>query len=236
MYQPGHKRHSLHPYCPHLATSNISPNNKVNANYNGQGSEKGLFASSGGQIWQIDKEVYQTTSSSEWWQERLGGRQSLSPCSIVHLKIQRDDCGRETSRKALLKQWCQTEMVLGLCWERNCWGMKASGSHRGRSAARATRYEPCWNRRIDDIRARNDFWGDDGCIGRLSKWSRRFRRWGGWERWGWLRDRAGQAEGRWRTWQGDGRNPQNGAAVHGEDSSDADEAWWIDTSGMGGCS
>jgi hypothetical protein len=42
-YQPQHKRHSLPPYCPYLATFNFSPNNKVNAKYNGQCSEKELF-------------------------------------------------------------------------------------------------------------------------------------------------------------------------------------------------
>jgi len=40
MYQPWHERCSLPPYCPYLATSNISPNNKVKANNHGQCSEK----------------------------------------------------------------------------------------------------------------------------------------------------------------------------------------------------
>jgi hypothetical protein len=45
----------LPPCGPYLATSKISPNNKVNARYNGQCSENELFATSGGQIWQINK-------------------------------------------------------------------------------------------------------------------------------------------------------------------------------------
>jgi hypothetical protein len=53
------------PYCPYLATCNISPNNKVNTNYNGQWPEKELFATSGREIRPIDKVVNSTMSSSE---------------------------------------------------------------------------------------------------------------------------------------------------------------------------
>jgi len=67
------------------------------------------------------------------------------------------------------------------------------------------------------------------------EWSCKFRRWGGWGRWGW-RERAGQPERRWRTWLSDGHNLQNGTAAHGELLADADEDWRIDTTGMGGCS
>jgi hypothetical protein len=35
MYPHWHEERSLPPYCPDLAISNISPNNKVNTNYNG---------------------------------------------------------------------------------------------------------------------------------------------------------------------------------------------------------
>jgi hypothetical protein len=43
----------------------MSPNNKFHDNYNGQCSEKELFATSSGQIRQIEKAVNPTTSSSE---------------------------------------------------------------------------------------------------------------------------------------------------------------------------
>jgi len=64
-YEPWHKWLSLHPCGPYLASSNISPNDKVNTRYNGQCSEKELFSTSGGQICQIDKAVHTSMSSCE---------------------------------------------------------------------------------------------------------------------------------------------------------------------------
>jgi len=46
MYEPWHKRLSLPPFGPYLATSNISPNIKVNKWFNAQCSEKEHFSSS----------------------------------------------------------------------------------------------------------------------------------------------------------------------------------------------
>jgi len=65
MYQPCHKRHCLPPYRPDLATSNVSPNNKGNTNYNGQCSEKDLFTTSSWQVRQIDEPILTTMSPSE---------------------------------------------------------------------------------------------------------------------------------------------------------------------------
>jgi len=60
--------------------------------------------------------------------------------------------------------------------------------------------------------------------------------WEGWGRseLGWRKSRVGQAERRWRTWLGDGHNVQQCKAAHGECSAKADEAWWIDTTVIGG--
>ena len=63
-YQFWHKRCSLPPCGPCLATSNISPNNKVNTRYNGQCSEKESFNTSSRQIRWIDKGIPTTRS---WW-------------------------------------------------------------------------------------------------------------------------------------------------------------------------
>jgi len=131
MYQPWHKRRSVPPYYPYLATSSKSPNNKVNANYNSQWSRKGHFATSSGQIWQIDKAVHTTTSSSEWRQERLGSRKCPSLWGIVQHAIQKEACGQVTKRNAILMQWRERIMDRGLCWERNRWGKKASWRRRG---------------------------------------------------------------------------------------------------------
>jgi len=88
-YQPWHKRCSL-PQCgEYLATSNISPNNKVNRRYNGQCSKKEPFATSGGQIQQIDKTFHKTTSLSKRRQEWFGGRKDSSVGGIAQLKIQK---------------------------------------------------------------------------------------------------------------------------------------------------
>jgi len=70
---------------------------------------------------------------------------------------------------------------------------------------------------------------------RQSEWSCKFRRWGGCGTWGWWRDRGWPAPQRWRTWLGHGHNHQNCTAEHGEVLAEADEAWRIDATGMGGC-
>jgi len=71
MYQPWHKRCSLPPYWPYLVISSISPNNKVNTNYNSQNSDKVLFATSGWQRWQINTTIHTTMSPSECRQVQL---------------------------------------------------------------------------------------------------------------------------------------------------------------------
>jgi len=76
----------------------------VHKNYNGQGSEKELFATSGWQKQEINKAVNPTTSSSETRQERLLGREGPSPWGIAQVEMQKEVCGGETNRNALLKQ------------------------------------------------------------------------------------------------------------------------------------
>jgi len=68
-YQPRHKRCSLPPYSPNLATSNISPINKANTKYNGQSSEKKLFTTFGRKIWPIDEALHMPNSCSQWRQD-----------------------------------------------------------------------------------------------------------------------------------------------------------------------
>jgi len=169
---------------------------------------------------------------ADWRQKES---EPLGYCIGQH-EMQNEACVGETTRNASLNQWRDREIVWGLCWERNRRGKKASRRRRGSGSARAEWNEACWNHRIDDQRARQDFWGDDGSYPRQSEWSCKFRRWGGWGRWCWCRDSAGQAERRWRTQLGDGHNHQNGAAAHGGVSGDVDEGWRNDTTGMGGCS
>jgi hypothetical protein len=76
--------------------------NTVKVKYNGQGCEKELLTTSGQQIQQIDKGFNPTTLTSESRQERLGDRQNPSPGGIVQLEIQKDACGRETTRNTLI--------------------------------------------------------------------------------------------------------------------------------------
>ena len=75
-------------------------------------------------------------------------------------------------------------------------------------------------------------WRDTGCDRSHFERFCKFRRWGG-SGW-WWRYRAGQAEGQWWTRLGDGHNLENGTAAHREISAEADEAWRIDTTRMGG--
>jgi len=196
------------PYCPYLATSNISPNKKVNTNYNRQCSEKELFATSGWQIWQIDTVDYPATSWSEWRQVRLGCGKSPSLWGIGKLELQKESHDKETLRNPRPKQWRERPMDWGLCWGKNHWGKQASWRRRGSGSTRVGWYEACWNCGIDEQRAQRLYWGDEGCFWRQSEWSCKFRWWGGWWRWGWWTDRAGQAERSWRTWLGDGHNHQ----------------------------
>jgi len=86
-YQHWPKGRSLPPCGPYLATSNISPINKVSTWYNGQCSENTPLATSGRQRQQIDQEIHTMTSWSESRQEWLGGRQGLSIGSIAQLTI-----------------------------------------------------------------------------------------------------------------------------------------------------
>ena len=183
-----------------------------------------------------NRQSVQPNDIIKWMKARAAWRQKESErwghCAAWDPK---EACSAETTRNTLLKQWRNRKMDWGLCWERDRWGRKASWRRRGCGSARAGRYGECWNLGIDVQRARKDFWGDDGCYGRQSEWYCKFRRSGGWWRWGW-RDRAGIAEQRWWTQLGDEHNLQNSTAAHGEHSGEADEAWCIDTTGMGGCS
>jgi len=89
-YEPSHKRLCLPPCGPYHATSNISPNNKVNTRYNGQYSGKELFSTSGGQIRLIYEEVHALMASSESRREQLGGRR-VRALGALHSSQQRKD-------------------------------------------------------------------------------------------------------------------------------------------------
>jgi len=71
---------------------------------------------------EIDTAVHLMTSSSEWRHGWLGSRKSQSPWNIAQLATQKEACGRETMRNALVKHWREWEIVRGLCWERIRWG------------------------------------------------------------------------------------------------------------------
>jgi len=66
--------------------------------------KKEHFATYGRQIKQIDKAVNQTTSSSDSSLERVGFRECPSPWGMAQLQIQKEACGRETTRNILVKQ------------------------------------------------------------------------------------------------------------------------------------
>jgi len=236
MYKPRHKRHSLPTCGPYLATSDISTNNKVNTWNNGQCSEKRLVSTSFGQIWQTDKAVHTTTSSSEWKQARLGGRNGPSGGSIAQLTIIIEAFGEGLMGNALFKKWRQREMDRGLCGERDHCYKKASSRRRDSDYTRAERYDYCWKRLGDNQKARNNVSRHVEFYRRQSERSCKFRRWAGWGRQGrwWKTYRAWQAEWRWWTWMGDGHNLENRTAPHTEFSADADEAWRIDATGMEG--
>ena len=105
---------------------NISSINEVKTKYNGQCSEKEPFATTGRQLWEIDKVFLMTMSSSKYKQERLGSRTGPSPWSIVQLAIQIEACGTQTTKNSLLKQRSQGEMDRGLCGKRGRCGKEAS--------------------------------------------------------------------------------------------------------------
>ena len=128
--QPRHDRGRLPPCRPYLTTSNISSINKVNTIYNGQCSEKELFAIAGRHIWQIDKVHHTMTSSCDWRQKRLQRRKGLRSWSVAQLVIQNQACGGETTRHTLSKQRRQGEIDWGLCGKRDRCGRKASWSRR----------------------------------------------------------------------------------------------------------
>jgi len=66
----------------HILQHRTSLQITVNTTYNGQCSGKEPLRSHGRQIWQIDKAVHTTTSSSEWREEWVRGRMDPSPWSI----------------------------------------------------------------------------------------------------------------------------------------------------------
>jgi len=95
VYQPWLNRCSMPPCGVYLATSNISPINKVNTKYNGQSSEKEPFATSNRQICQIDKSIHTITSSAESSEDWHGGGNGPSIRSIAQLVIQKVASGGE---------------------------------------------------------------------------------------------------------------------------------------------
>ena len=105
-----HQRHSMSPCGPYLVTSNISPINEVNTKYNGQCSKKEPFATSRGQIRQIDKPIHTTMSSSEWTQDLLGGTKGPSLRSIVQLAIQNNAWPEGKKGNAHFERWGEKEL------------------------------------------------------------------------------------------------------------------------------
>jgi len=89
---------------------------------------------------------------------------------------------------------------------------------------------------IDNHKGWNNIGGDVECYRRQFERSSKFARWGGCgsQSWWWGRYRAWLAERRWWTWLGYGHNLQNGTALDGALSAEADEVWWTDTNRMGG--
>ena len=154
-YEPWQNGLSLPPCGPYLATSNISPNNKVNTRYIGQCSEKELFSTSGRQRGQIYKEVYTSTSSCEWQQERPGGRSGPSVGSIAQLVIQKELFSGKMTGNVLFKQPRERDMDQGLCGERDRCRKKASLRRRDSDYARAEWYDYCWERGGDNRKAGN---------------------------------------------------------------------------------
>jgi hypothetical protein len=118
MYEPWHKRHRSPPCGPCLASNNISPNNKVNTGYNGQYSDNEQSSTSGGQLRQIDKSLYTSTSPSQWTAVRLGGRTAPIVGSIVEHTIQKEAFGEEQKGQARHKLWTQSLMDRALFGER----------------------------------------------------------------------------------------------------------------------
>jgi len=91
-------------------------------------------------------------------------------------------------------------------------------------------------RRDQQQESQRNIWGDMECYWRQSEQYCKFKHWGGWgNQGGWWRwQSASQPQRWWRTWLGDGHNPRNGTAPHGKFSREADQAWWITTTGMEG--
>ena len=139
---------------------------------------------------------------------------------------------------ALSKPWWNRELNRGLCGERDRYGNKASSRCRDSDYAIAERYDYSWKRGGDNQTARNNVWRDVECYQWQSEWSCKFWWWAGWGRRGiwWRRFWALQAEWWWWTWMGDGHNLRNSTAQQGEFLAEADDAWQIDTTGLGGSS
>jgi len=163
MHQPWFKRCSLPPYCPYLATFNISPKNKGNKNSNNEWSEKERFVYSGRQIRTIDTAFHMMTSSSVWMNDRLGSRKSPSPRGVAHHAIQKEVYRGENTRIILFKQWRESEMDWGLCSERNRCGMKACLRCRDWDLAGAGRNQKWSKRGIDNQIDWKNVWEDDDC-------------------------------------------------------------------------
>ena len=119
MYEPWHKRHTSPPCGPYLAPCNISPNNKVNTRSNGQYSDNEQSSTSRGQMRQIDKSLYTSTSPSQWTAVRLGRRNGPIVGRIVQLTIQKEAFGEEQTGQARLKRWTESVMDRALFGERD---------------------------------------------------------------------------------------------------------------------
>jgi len=175
-----------------------------------------------------------TTSSTEWGQERLRCRKIPSPWCFVHLAIQKEACSREMTRNPLLKQWRVSEMDWGLCLREKPLGPDSEAKMQRTGLCRSTK---------DMETAEIGDWQRHSPKKHLIRWWLQLKTvWailqvpmmGGWVRWDWYRGRAGQAERRWHTGLHDWHNIQYGPSAHWEVSCEADDAWQIDATGMGG--
>ena len=152
-YQPWHTRRRLPPCSPYLATSNISPNNNVDTRYNGQCSENEPYATTGGQIWQIEEGIHTTTLSSDSTQEWVRGRKGPSIGSIAQFTIQKEAFGGEMTGNTFFKQRWEREMNWGFCGKRDCSGKKASSRCTNSDYAKAGTYKKCWKGTFDNHKA-----------------------------------------------------------------------------------
>jgi hypothetical protein len=133
----------LPPCGQYLATSNISPDNKVNTKYNSKCFENEPYATSGRQKYLIDEAFHRTTSSGEYCHEWPAGRKGPSVGSIVQLTIQKEACHGALTGIALFTQQREIELDQGLCGARDRRSKKASSRHRDSDDARAGTYGKC---------------------------------------------------------------------------------------------